>query len=98
MGSPFIEYRGAGFWSRNYSIEMWMYLLAQEARTLEDPPEWLLAAAEDWHHQATVNMMGCVSPGLNEYATTPERVDVVLKLAQRALATLHKQGAVLSVA
>jgi hypothetical protein len=97
VGSSFIEYRGAGFWSRNYSTEMWMYLLAGEARQLEDAPEWLVAAADDWHRQATVNMMGCVSPDLDEHATTPERVAVLLRLAERALATLKKRGAVLSV-
>ncbi len=94
MGSSFIEYRGAGFWSRNYSLEMWMYLLAQEARQLEDAPEWLLAAADDWHRQATLNMMGCVSPDLDEHATSPERVAVLLRLAGRALVTLQKRGTV----
>jgi hypothetical protein len=96
VGSSFVEYRGAGFWSRNYSIELWMYLLAQEARRLKEPPEWLVAAADDWHHQATVNMMGCVSPDLDEHATTPERVALLLRLAEHALATLRKRGAVLS--
>lgn len=97
MRSSFIAYRGAGFWARNYSVEMWMYLLSQEAQRLEEAPEWLLAAADDWHHQATVDMMGCVSPDLDEHATTPERVAVLLRLAERALAALHERGALLSV-
>jgi hypothetical protein len=95
VGSSFTRYRGTGFWSRDASIELWLSLLAREARRLEDPPEWLRAAAEDWHLQATVGMCGCVSAGLDEYAPTPERAAVVLELAERALAGLRDRGEVL---
>jgi len=37
-----------------------------------------------------------VSAGLDEHAPTPERVAVVLELAERALAALRQQGGVLS--
>jgi len=95
VGSSFIEYRGTGFWSRDASIELWLYLLAQEVRQLDSPPEWLRAAAEDWHLQATVGMGGCVSAGLDEHAPTPEHVALILQLAERALAGLRGRGDVL---
>jgi hypothetical protein len=98
MGSSFVSFRGPGFWARNYSVEMWLYLLAQEARQLPSAPEWLLAAAEDWRTQATGGPIGCVGPDLDEYATTPERVALFLKLGEKALACLHAKGPVLSLA
>lgn len=98
MGSSFTEYRGTGFWSRDISIEMWLYLLAEEARRLDDSPEWLRAAAHNWHIQATVGMGGCVSAGLDEHASTPERVALVVQLAEGALARLRARGDVLSSA
>jgi non-ribosomal peptide synthetase component F len=48
--------------------------------------------AADWHIQATVGMVGCVSAGLDEHAPTPERVAIVLQLAERALARLRERG------
>jgi hypothetical protein len=95
VGTSFTEYRGTGFWSRDASIELWLYQLAQEVRQLDNAPEWLRAAAEGWHLQATVGMGGCVWTGLDEHATTPERVALVLQLAERALAGLRGRGDVL---
>jgi hypothetical protein len=95
MGSSFTEYRGAGFWSRDAKIELWLYLLAEEIRRLDDPPAWLRAAAEDWHTQATAGMNGCVSAGLDQHIPTPERAAVVQELAERALAGLRARGEVL---
>lgn len=95
MGSSFTEYRGNGFWTLDGKIELWLYLLEQEARKIDNAPEWLRAAAEDWHIQATAGMGGCVSAGLDEYALTPERVEVILQLAERALAGLRARGDVL---
>jgi hypothetical protein len=95
VGTSFTRYRGTGFWSRDASLELWLYLLAQEVRHLDSPPEWLRAAAEDWHLQATLGMVGCVSAGLDQHAPTPERVALVLQLAERALAGLRGREEVL---
>jgi hypothetical protein len=96
VGSSFTEYRGAGFWTRDASIELWLYLLAEEVCRLDDRPAWLREAAEDWHIQATVGMGGCVSAGLDQYASAPDRAAVVLELAEQALAGLRSRGEVLS--
>jgi hypothetical protein len=95
VGSSFTEYRGAGFWTRDASIELWLYLLAEEAHKIDDSPAWLREAAEDWHIQATVGLVGCVSPGLDQHAASPDRAAVVLELAARALAGLRSRGEVL---
>jgi non-ribosomal peptide synthetase component F len=92
VGTSFIRYRDRGFWSRDASIELWLYLLAQEVRGFDDPPEWLRSAAEDWQLQATLGMVGCISAGLDEYASTPERAAVIQRLAERALAGLRERG------
>jgi len=98
MGSSFTRYRGRGFWSRDATIELWLYLLAQEVQRLDAPPDWLCAAAEDWRLQATAGFGGCVSAGLDKHAPTPEQAVVILRMAERALAELRERGEVLSVA
>jgi hypothetical protein len=95
VGSSFTKYGDRGFWSRDVSIEMWLYLLTQEVRRLDDPPEWLCAAAEDWQIQATAGMGGCVSARLDKHAPTPERAAVILGLAERVLSGLRERGEVL---
>lgn len=92
MGTSFIEYREHGFWSRDAAIELWLYLLAQEARELNERPNWLSDALDDWQIQATAGGVGCLSAGLDQHASTPERSAVVLSLAEQALARLRSRG------
>ncbi|HYT93270.1 MAG TPA: hypothetical protein VEL76_31415 [Gemmataceae bacterium] len=79
-------------------MELWLYLLAQEVRRLDTPPEWLRAAADDWHRHATGGVVGCVSALLDEDAPTPEQAAVILELAERALASLREKGEVVTAA
>lgn len=65
-----MQYRGSGFWVRDYQAEVWLYLLAQQAQAMADAPLWLAAAGRDWHAQATVGFMGCVSSCLDEHLGT----------------------------
>jgi hypothetical protein len=89
VGSSYLEYRDAGFWVRDYQAEVWLYLLAQQARAMADAPPWLAAAASDWHTQATVGFMGCVSSRLDEHLQAdPGRVAVAIDLSERAFQRL----------
>ena len=89
MGSSYLEYRDTGFWVTDYQAEVWLYLLAQQARAMADAPSWLAAAATDWHTQATVGFMGCVSSCLDEHLQTdPDREAVAIDLSERALQRL----------
>ena len=98
MGSSFTSFHEHGFWTRDASIELWLHLLATEVRRLDDVPAWLREAADDWTTQSTVGMTGCVSAGLDDYASSPDRVVVLLSLSESALASLRSRGAVLSMA
>jgi hypothetical protein len=84
-----MDYRGAGFWVRDYQAEVWLYLLAQQAQVMADAPPWLAAAGSDWHAQATVGFMGCVSSCLDEHlGTDPHRVAIAIDLSEQALRRL----------
>jgi hypothetical protein len=82
-----MDYRGSGFWVRDYQAEVWLYLLAQEAKEAKEvaeAPAWLADAGDDWEAQATVGFMGCVSSCLDEHlGTDPDRVAVALHLSER---------------
>ncbi|MHC4177060.1 MAG: hypothetical protein ACYSWU_06120 [Planctomycetota bacterium] len=96
MGTSFTEFKGRGFWARDSSIEFWLWLLAQEIDRRDEVAGWLAEAREHWHVQATEGFTGCVDASLDEYLTSPERVQTVLGLAERALDGLQGRGAVLS--
>jgi hypothetical protein len=84
-----MRYRGSGFWVRDSQAEVWLYLLAQQAQAMADAPTWLAAARSDWHAQATVGFMGCVSSCLDEHLGTDlDRVAVATALSERALQRL----------
>jgi hypothetical protein len=92
MGSSFTEFRGKGFWARDPGLELWLYLLAVEAAKVANPPQWLRKAQADWHLQATAGFVGCISASLDEHVCFPDRIELVIGLAERALAWLHSQG------
>jgi hypothetical protein len=88
-GSSSQSHGGRRPWVSDYQAEVWLYLLAQQARAMADAPPWVAAAGSDWHAQATVGFMGCVSPCLDEHLQTdPGRVAVAIDLAGRALGRL----------
>ena len=90
VGSSNLDYRGSGFWVRDYQAEVWLYLLAQEVKAVPDAPVWLTEAGADWEVQATAGFMGCVSSGLDDHVgTAPDRVAVALDLSERALRRLQ---------
>ncbi|MFI6285028.1 hypothetical protein ACIBCM_09760 [Streptomyces sp. NPDC051018] len=83
MGSSYMEYRGCGFWSRDFQAEVWLYLLSREAAQAAGRPAWLDAARGDWEIQATTGFMGCVSPCLDEHlGAHPDRVATVAALSE----------------
>lgn len=98
MGSSFTSFHDHGFWTRDASLELWLYLLSTEIRRLDRAPTWLREAADAWTTQATIGMTGCVSAGLDDYASTPDRVSTLLSLSDAALASLRARGPVLSMA
>lgn len=82
-------YRDSGFWVRDYQAEVWLYLLAQQARETPDVPAWLATAADNWHLQATAGFTGCVSSCLDEHlGFDSARVAITLELSEQALKRL----------
>lgn len=85
-----MDYRGSGFWVRDYQAEVWLYLLAQEAKKVPAAPVWLSDARADWETQATAGFMGCVSSCLDDHVgTEPDRAALVVDLSERVLRRLH---------
>lgn len=98
MGTSFVSFQNHGFWTRDASLELWLRLLAAEVERLEEAPGWLRTAAEDWKTQATAGMTGCVAANLDECASTPDRIVLLLALSESALESLRARGSVLSMA
>lgn len=94
MGSSFTEFRGRGFWADDGALEVWLYFLSEEAKAHADA-SWLRKAAEDWRIQATVRFVGCISASLDEHLALPDRVDVAIGLAEKALKRLREWGNVI---
>ena len=92
MGTSFTRYRGKGFWTRDGQIQVWLYLLIEEIDRLGDAPAWLRELREDWLVQSTLGASGCVSAELDQVATSPDRVEALVELSERALSRLPERG------
>lgn len=96
MGSSFVSLNEYGFWSSDGFLQLWLHFLAQEVGASLEVPEWLQNAAGYWRIQAKWGGVGCVDAGLDDYATTPEQVQLLITLSRKALTTLQSYGAFLS--
>ncbi|HKT00987.1 MAG TPA: hypothetical protein VJT31_15780 [Rugosimonospora sp.] len=67
MGTSYTEYGSLGFWARDETVELWLYLLVGVVDEQPEPMAWLRDAREDWYAQATVGFQGFVSAGLDEH-------------------------------
>lgn len=92
MGTSFVRLNEYGFWSADGFLQLWLYFLAQEVDTFPEVPEWLQNAGEYWRIQAKWGGVGCVDAGLDDYATTPEQVELLITLSHKALTTIQSYG------
>jgi hypothetical protein len=86
VGTSCTRYGPLGFWARDSTGELWLYLLTQTIDSGREPPLWLRDARDDWRLQATAGMVGCVSAGFDQHLVhDPSREAVFLAL----LGVLH---------
>src|SRR5262245_52709595 len=67
MGVSYTEYGSLGFWARDETVELWLFLFVSVVDTLSAPAPWLQEAREDWYAQATAGFRGFVTAGLDRH-------------------------------
>ena len=67
MGTSYADYRQLGFWARDDTVELWLWLLVQEVDASLAPSPWLRQAREHWYLHATAGFLGWVSASFDEY-------------------------------
>jgi hypothetical protein len=80
MSTSYVEFRGKGFWSWDGYLEDVLGLLADATVEGEDP-DWLRAARQHWHTQASDVFAGWIHPKLDELLVTGGRQQVFFQLA-----------------
>lgn len=86
-------FRGVGFSSRDWKVEVWLRLLLCEVACMPCAPEWLDRARGHWQEQ--VNWMagtGCIDVGLDKFITGDEQLAVIGELVQKAYDRLSEFG------
>lgn len=92
MGWSTVRYGNKSFEAADVAMEVWLRLLVIEAEALAEAPQWLAATRDDWNILATEEFGFGVIPDLDGLLTSKERRDLVLSLAERALARLESFG------
>jgi hypothetical protein len=88
MGSSFIESEKHGFWISDGLLEIWLLSLAREIDAIAEPTAWLIEARHYWYLQATMGCMGCVSPNVDDFVTSEERRQELIKISEQTLSRL----------
>jgi hypothetical protein len=85
MGSSLVKFRDMGIWVRDWIIEDWLHTLLQEIDAETDLPDWTQDLREDWSYQASGVGMGIIRVGLDQYATSADRVSWLIRLSEQTL-------------
>jgi hypothetical protein len=84
MGSSYIEYEGAGFWTRDELIQYALAAIVREINGSSNVSPALQEAAEHWTIQSQLGGSGCVSPEFDRFVGTPGLMEQVLPLIRSA--------------
>lgn len=98
MGTSFVRFQGAGYWTRDSDLELWLRFLSDTVGLVPEPPGWLREVQHHWHLRATVGFNGCMDAGLDDFVTDDRRKQVVIDLAYGVLDSLRARGPLLPAA
>jgi len=84
MGTSFVKYKEAGFWTRDRYLEGWVSAVLNELQNLPTKESWELALMDNWRIQALIGG-GCMSLGLDELLVDRARTDFMVSVAKEAL-------------
>jgi hypothetical protein len=93
MGSSFTEFHGKGFWSWDPLLEAWLRVLSLHLGDDVHKPGWQHDLRDQWLLASTGYFSGWVSPSLDEFLTTEERVVAILQASERCISSLRSFGA-----
>ncbi|MBH3340979.1 hypothetical protein I5L51_17855 [Pseudomonas mendocina] len=92
MGHSFIDFRGKYIRSKDYKIETWLRLMAQEIDSLAASPVWLRDARDFWIDHARSYANGCMDPELDRLIKNNEQLNALLTLCKSVQSKLQSFG------
>jgi hypothetical protein len=93
MGNSYVSFRDRHFRSRDSLLELWFRLLALNLPEDQYKREtWVHELRDEWLFQASGMWNGVISPQLDEYCTTSDRIDLVLRASDRLMIRLRACG------
>lgn len=90
MSSSDIDFGGKSFIANDSIMQIWLRLLVQQIDKIQDPPDWLAQAREDWHFQAIGAGSGYVELNLDGHLDSDSRTATIVRLSRQALRSLKE--------
>lgn len=93
MGNSYVSFQNRRFRSRDSLLEVWFRLLALNLPSQQyNTDSWIHDLRDEWLFQASGLWNGVVSPQLDKYCTSQERIDVVICASDFLMEQLDKCG------
>ena len=97
MGNSYVSFRGCSFRSRDFLLELWLRLLAPNLPDDQYKREsWIHELRNEWLYQASGMWNGVISPQLDKFCPTSERIEIVLTTSDRLMERLRECGSTVS--
>ena len=98
MGNSFTKFRGKGFWSRDWLLEVWLRVLSLHMGDDVHKPGWQHDLRDKWLLLSNGGFSGWISPSLDDFLTDDERIAAVLRASERSIQSLRAFGATVPAA
>jgi len=92
MGHSFTSFREKHIRSKDYKVEVWLFLIAKKFDAWVDNEFWLTEAIKHWKEQADLSLNGCIDPDLDAYLIDDYRVEILKEICASIQADLSGFG------
>lgn len=92
MGHSFTTYKNKHIRSKDFKIEVWLFLLVEKSSSLTREYGWLTEAIENWKETAENPINGCMDPEFERFLTDTDKEEAFIELCSSIIEDLESFG------
>ena len=86
MGHSFTSFKEKHIRSKDYKVEVWLFLIVEKSVDWLAQEPWLKEAIVYWREQAELSINGCIDPDFDTFLISEDRVGVMKEICT----SIHK--------
>lgn len=80
MGHSFTSFKEKHIRSKDYKVEVWLFLVVEKVTNRLEQEPWLKEAMVHWREQAELSINGCIDPDFDKYLVNEHHIEVMKEI------------------